>query len=95
MPTEGLSEDGIRIHTHTAHVDRNAVCLSELSSESLNQLILHVNQVHLGFLTLGSIKTISFVDNPSPSECSVHSGDDNYWNYQLYSAKNNICGKFA
>lgn len=64
---EGLSEDEFRIHTHTAHVDGNAVCpFCELSSVSLNELILHVNQVHLDFLTPESEQTISFIDDPSP-----------------------------
>lgn len=64
---EGLSEDEFRIHTHTAHVDGNAVCpFCELSAVSPAELILHVNQAHLDFLTPESEQNISFIDDPSP-----------------------------
>lgn len=64
---EGLSEDEFRIHTHTAHIDGNAVCpFCELSSVSLSELIIHVNQLHLDFLTPESEQAISFIDDPSP-----------------------------
>lgn len=64
---EGLSEDEFRTHTHTAHVDGNAVCpFCELSAVSPAELILHVNQAHLDFLTPESEQNISFIDDPSP-----------------------------
>ncbi|XP_018577334.1 zinc finger with UFM1-specific peptidase domain protein-like [Anoplophora glabripennis] len=85
---EGLSEDEFRTHTHTAHVDGNAVCpFCELSAVSPAELILHVNQAHLDFLTPESEQNISFIDDPSPSECNGLNGENN-WNFPSYSSNN-------
>ncbi|CAG9773139.1 unnamed protein product [Ceutorhynchus assimilis] len=71
---DGLSEDEFRIHTRTAHVDGFGVCpFCELTAVSPAELILHVNQAHLDFLTPednDQQNGISFIDDPSPSECT-------------------------
>nr|XP_023015569.1 zinc finger with UFM1-specific peptidase domain protein-like [Leptinotarsa decemlineata]XP_023015570.1 zinc finger with UFM1-specific peptidase domain protein-like [Leptinotarsa decemlineata] len=86
---EGLAEDEFRIHTHTAHVDGNAVCpFCELSAVSPAELILHVNQAHLDFLTPESEQNISFIDEPSPSESNGINGENNHWNFPSYSSNN-------
>ncbi|KAJ8923356.1 hypothetical protein NQ315_001914 [Exocentrus adspersus] len=85
---EGLTEDAFRTHTHTAHVDGNAVCpFCELSAVSPAELILHVNQAHLDFLTPESEQNISFIDDPSPGECNGINGESN-WNFPTYSSNN-------
>lgn len=64
---DGLSEEEIRSHTRSAHVDGTAVCpFCELSAVSPTELILHVNQAHLDFLTPESEHTMSFIDDTSP-----------------------------
>lgn len=64
---ESLSEDELRIHTHTTHVDGSAACpFCQLSAVSPAELLLHVNQAHLDFLTPESENTISFIDDASP-----------------------------
>ncbi|KAJ8983641.1 hypothetical protein NQ317_019560 [Molorchus minor] len=82
---EGLTEDEFRSHTHTAHVDGNGICpFCELSAKSHAELILHVNQAHLDFLTPESEQNISFIDDPSPSEFNGLNGE-NSWNFPAYS----------
>ncbi|KAJ8951592.1 hypothetical protein NQ318_020469 [Aromia moschata] len=89
---EGLSEDEFRTHTHTAHVDGNGVCpFCELSAVSPAELILHVNQAHLDFLTPESEQNMSFIDDPSPSECNGINGESN-WNFPPYSSNQNNSG---
>ncbi|KAJ8963876.1 hypothetical protein NQ314_005312 [Rhamnusium bicolor] len=91
---EGLSEDEFRTHTHTAHVDGNAVCpFCELSAVSPAEMILHVNQAHLDFLTPESEQNMSFIDDPSPGECNGINGENN-WNFPSYSSNNqNVSGE--
>ncbi|RZC43237.1 zinc finger with UFM1-specific peptidase domain protein-like, partial [Asbolus verrucosus] len=90
---EGLSEDEFRTHTHTAHVDGNAVCpFCELSAVSPAELILHVNQAHLDFLTPESESNMTFIDDVSPSEYNGINGESsNNWNIpSLPSQSNNV-----
>ncbi|XP_028142955.1 zinc finger-containing ubiquitin peptidase 1-like isoform X3 [Diabrotica virgifera virgifera] len=86
---EGLSEDEFRIHTHTAHVEANGVCpFCELAATSVAELILHVNQAHLDFLTPESEQNISFIDDPSPSEYGGGINGEDHWNLASYSSNN-------
>ncbi|XP_057669168.1 zinc finger-containing ubiquitin peptidase 1-like [Diorhabda carinulata] len=87
---EGLSEDEFRIHTHTAHVDANGVCpFCELSLPSVAELILHVNQAHLDFLTPESEQNISFIDDPSPTEYGGGINGEDHWSLASYSSHSN------
>lgn len=64
---EGLTEDEFRIHTHTVHIEGNAVCpFCELAAVTPAELLLHVNQAHLDFLTPESELNMSFIDDASP-----------------------------
>lgn len=64
---DGLSEDEFRIHTHTVHVEGTGICpFCELTDVSPAELILHVNQAHLDFLTPESEQNMSFIDDTSP-----------------------------
>ncbi|KAG5878219.1 hypothetical protein JTB14_020796 [Gonioctena quinquepunctata] len=86
---EGLPDEEFRVHTHTAHVDGNAVCpFCELSAVSPAELILHVNQAHLDFLTPESDQNISFIDDPSPNDFHGTNGENNHWNVPSYSSNN-------
>ncbi|XP_072382829.1 zinc finger-containing ubiquitin peptidase 1-like [Diabrotica undecimpunctata] len=86
---EGLSEDEFRIHTHTAHVEANGVCpFCELAATSVAELILHVNQAHLDFLTPESEQNISFIDDPSPSEYGGGINGEDHWSLASYSSNN-------
>ncbi|XP_019771371.1 zinc finger-containing ubiquitin peptidase 1 isoform X2 [Dendroctonus ponderosae] len=80
---DGLSEDEFRLHTHTAHVEGYGVCpFCELSTVNPAELIIHVNQAHLDFLTPESEQNMSFIDEPSPSsECNGFNGESSlHWN---------------
>lgn len=64
---DGLTEDEFRIHTHTVHVEGSGVCpFCELSSNSPEELLLHINQAHLDYLTPESEFNMSFIDDTSP-----------------------------
>lgn len=64
---DSFTEDELRTHTHTVHVEGNAVCpFCQLSSVSPAELLLHVNQAHLDFLTPESELNMSFIDDASP-----------------------------
>ncbi|XP_030750524.1 zinc finger-containing ubiquitin peptidase 1-like [Sitophilus oryzae] len=77
---DGLSEDELRVHTHTAHVEGCGVCpFCELTAVSPAELIIHVNQAHLDFLTPESEQNISFIDDTSPSELNGFT-DEQHWN---------------
>ncbi|XP_066140266.1 zinc finger-containing ubiquitin peptidase 1-like isoform X1 [Euwallacea fornicatus] len=88
---DGLSEDEFRIHTHTEHVDGCGMCpFCQLPTISPAELILHVNQVHLDFLTPESEQNLSFIDDPSPS--ADHDGLNgessvNWNNSAMYSSQ--------
>lgn len=62
-----LSEEEFRIHTHSAHVEGCGVCpFCELTTTNPAELIIHVNQAHLDFLTPESDQNFSFIDDISP-----------------------------
>lgn len=87
---DDLSEDEFRIHTHTAHVDGCGVCpFCELTAVDPAELILHVNQAHLDFLTPDSEQNMSFIDDPSPSDYNGFNGESsvNWNNPATYSNK--------
>ncbi|XP_019869364.1 zinc finger-containing ubiquitin peptidase 1 isoform X2 [Aethina tumida] len=85
---EGLSEDEFRTHTHSAHVEGHGVCpFCELSAVTPAELILHVNQAHLDFLTPENELNMTFIDDPSPSEYNCVNGESsNNWNIPSYSS---------
>ncbi|KAL1494489.1 hypothetical protein ABEB36_010081 [Hypothenemus hampei] len=91
---DGLSEDEFRIHVHTAHVEGYGVCpFCELTDINPAKLIIHVNQVHLDFLTPESEQNISFIDDPSPSnECNGFNKESNVkWQNQASNSLSKIC----
>lgn len=64
---EGLSEEEFRVHTQTTHLDGQGVCpFCELLTVSSAELILHVNQAHLDYLTPESESNMSFIDDVTP-----------------------------
>lgn len=78
-----LSEEEFRIHTHTAHVEGCGVCpFCELTTTNPAELIIHVNQAHLDFLTPESDQNFSFIDDISPgSEYNGFNGESSLsWN---------------
>ncbi|KRT79699.1 Peptidase [Oryctes borbonicus] len=81
-----LTEDELRVHTHSVHVEGNATCpFCELSAVSPSELLLHVNQAHLDYLTPESEINMSFIDDASPSECNGINGE---WNLPSDSSSN-------
>lgn len=67
-----LTEDELRVHTHTVHIEGNATCpFCELSAVSPAELLLHVNQAHLDYLTPESEMNMSFIDDASPRYVSA------------------------
>ncbi|XP_050304424.1 zinc finger-containing ubiquitin peptidase 1-like isoform X2 [Anthonomus grandis grandis] len=93
---EGLSEDEFRSHTHNAHVEGFGVCpFCELTAANPAELIIHVNQAHLDFLTPESENTISFIDDPSPSEYNGFNGESSVtWNNPAtYSSNRSLNGE--
>lgn len=69
---DSLTEDELRIHTHTIHVDGNGSCpFCQLSAISPPELLLHVNQAHLDFLTPESEMNMSFIDDASPGYVTI------------------------
>lgn len=62
----GLSDDSMREHTKTCHIDGNALCpFCGLSGVAPAELLLHVNQAHLDYLTPEN-ELMSFIDDQSP-----------------------------
>lgn len=62
----GLSDDIMREHTRTCHVEGNVQCpFCGYSGVVSTELLLHVNQAHLDYLTPES-ELISFIDDQSP-----------------------------
>uniref|UniRef100_A0A1B0DGS9 Zinc finger-containing ubiquitin peptidase 1 n=1 Tax=Phlebotomus papatasi TaxID=29031 RepID=A0A1B0DGS9_PHLPP len=63
----GLSDDVMREHTRTCHVEGSAQCpFCGLSGVAAAELLLHVNQAHLDYLTPEN-ELMSFIDDQSPS----------------------------
>lgn len=91
---EGLSEDDFRTHTHTAHVDGNAVCpFCELSAVSPGELIVHVNQAHLDFLTPESESNMTFIDDVSPEYNNINGDISHNWNIPSTASHSNNINK--
>lgn len=68
-----LTEDELRVHTHTAHIEGHATCpFCELSALSPSEILLHVNQVHLDYLTPESEMNMSFIDDASPRYVTLY-----------------------
>ncbi|KAF5291404.1 hypothetical protein FQR65_LT01714 [Abscondita terminalis] len=66
---ESLTEDELRSHTNSAHVEGQGVCpFCQLSAISSAELLVHVNQAHLDYLT-PEIENMGFIDDASPSDC--------------------------
>lgn len=62
----GLSDDYMREHTRACHVEGNAQCpFCGLSGVAPAELLLHVNQAHLDYLTPEN-ELMSFIDDQSP-----------------------------
>lgn len=62
----GLSDDCMREHTRTCHVEGSAQCpFCGLSGVAPAELLLHVNQAHLDYLTPDN-ELMSFIDDQSP-----------------------------
>ncbi|GAB0093271.1 zinc finger-containing ubiquitin peptidase 1 [Sergentomyia squamirostris] len=63
----GLADDVMREHTRTCHVEGSAQCpFCGLSGVVAAELLLHVNQAHLDYLTPEN-ELMSFIDDQSPS----------------------------
>lgn len=62
----GLSDDSMREHTKACHVDGSAFCpFCGLGGVAPAELLLHVNQAHLDYLTPEN-ELMSFIDDQSP-----------------------------
>lgn len=62
----GLTDDRMREHTRTCHVEGSAQCpFCGLSGVAPAELLLHVNQAHLDYLTPDN-ELMSFIDDQSP-----------------------------
>lgn len=62
----GLSDDKMRNHTVSCHVEGRAACpFCGMWGVSPSELLLHVNQVHLDYLTPEN-EAMSFIDDQSP-----------------------------
>ncbi|KAF5270661.1 hypothetical protein FQA39_LY01399 [Lamprigera yunnana] len=71
---EGLTEDELRIHTNSAHVEGQGVCpFCQLSAISSAELLVHVNEAHLDYLTPDT-ENMGFIDDASPSDYSCMNG---------------------
>ncbi|XP_058124389.1 zinc finger-containing ubiquitin peptidase 1-like [Anopheles coustani] len=63
----GLSDDGMRDHTRQNHVEGSAQCpFCGLTGVPAAELLLHVNQAHLDYLTPEN-ELMSFIDDQTPS----------------------------
>lgn len=59
---EGLTEEQMRLHTKAVHVEGHATCpFCELAAVSSAELLVHVNQAHLDFLTPEN-ELLAFID---------------------------------
>ncbi|XP_025833539.1 ubiquitin carboxyl-terminal hydrolase ZUFSP isoform X2 [Agrilus planipennis] len=67
---EGLTEEELRSHTNTEHVEGKGTCPFCQLTTKPSKLLVHVNQAHLDYLTPESENNISFIDDTSPSECN-------------------------
>lgn len=65
---EGMTEEEMRTHTKAMHVEGHATCpFCELAAVSSAELLVHVNQAHLDFLT-PEAELMAFIDEDnSPS----------------------------
>lgn len=62
----GLSDDAMREHTRACHIEGNAQCpFCGLTGVAPAELLLHVNQAHLDYLTPEN-ELMSFIDDQSP-----------------------------
>lgn len=61
----GLTDDYMREHTRTCHVEGNAMCPFCGLQAAPAELLLHVNQAHLDYLTPEN-ELMSFIDDQSP-----------------------------
>ncbi|XP_053676527.1 zinc finger-containing ubiquitin peptidase 1-like [Anopheles nili] len=72
----GLSDDAMRDHTRLYHVEGYAQCpFCGLSGIPPAEMLLHVNQAHLDYLTPEN-ELMSFIDDQTPSFCSVDGDSD-------------------
>lgn len=59
---ENLSEESMRTHTKEYHIDGHGSCpFCDLAAGNLEELTLHVNQVHLDYLTPEN-ELLTFID---------------------------------
>lgn len=87
---DSLTEDEFRIHTHSEHVDGQAVCpFCQLGNISPSELLLHVNQAHLDFLTPetedcngrnSAAGMMAFIDDGASSPGSLNGECSRDWN---------------
>lgn len=61
----GLSDESMRDHTRQCHVEGNALCPFCGMVGVGAELLLHVNQAHLDYLTPEN-ELMSFIDDQSP-----------------------------
>lgn len=62
----GLSDDTMRDHMKTCHIDGSALCpFCGMGGVQPAELLLHVNQAHLDYLTPEN-ELMSFIDDQSP-----------------------------
>lgn len=62
----GMSDDTMREHTKACHIDGSALCpFCGLNGVAPAELLLHVNQAHLDYLTPEN-ESMSFIDDQSP-----------------------------
>lgn len=62
----GLTDDVMRDHMKSCHIDGNAICpFCGMSGVAPAELLLHVNQAHLDYLTPEN-ELMSFIDDQSP-----------------------------
>lgn len=62
----GLTDDTMRDHMKACHIDGSAMCpFCGITDVSPAELLLHVNQAHLDYLTPEN-ELMSFIDDQSP-----------------------------
>ncbi|XP_044740308.1 zinc finger-containing ubiquitin peptidase 1-like isoform X2 [Chrysoperla carnea] len=77
---ENLSEDSMRTHTKEYHIDGHGSCpFCDLAAGNLEELTLHVNQVHLDYLTPEN-ELLTFIDEDNTLS---HDDTDDTHNWQL------------
>lgn len=63
----GLSDDQMREHTRMCHVEGKGQCpFCGLNDMRPSELLLHVNQAHLDYLTPDENELMSFIDDRTP-----------------------------